>query len=463
MLVSLCRLITRPLLNCCMPMLTQPQTFEGKRAVVMGLGRFGGGLGVTRYLLDHGAVVTLSDKASPAELTEPLEQLGSHSNLSLDLGTHNPSTLKQADVLIVNPAVPRPWEDPFIQAALDSGVRVTTEIELAYRQLNPRRIIAVSGSAGKSTTSAMIHHGLNELGIPSVLGGNIGGSILNQIDQITYDTTVVLELSSAMIYWLWCRGSASPPAPPSVACITSYAPNHLDWHADEEHYLAAKQGLLRSLNSSCVQVLPEMLSSWSEIGKGHARVVEREQAIQGCVVPGAHNAMNAACAVACLSALHPEIDHEEIADAVRSFPGLPHRLHLCCEADGVRYYDDSKCTTPQATLLAIDALGSDVPAGHIHLIAGGYDKGSDLTQIAQLSPKLAGLYCIGATGPKIHDASRGNAHLCGTLDAAMGRIADHLRSGDVVLLSPGCASWDQFQNYEQRGHRFAQLAKGVSS
>lgn len=419
----------------------------------MGLGRFGGGLGVTRHLLRQGACVILNDQSSPETLAEPLASLGEHANLKLELGHHNPALLDGVDLLVVNPAVPVPWDHPMVLGASERGIPITTEIEIACRQLNPERVIAITGSAGKSTTCAMAHFALSEIGVSCVLGGNIGGSLLDRVNEITPQTTIVLELSSAMLYWLWGRDHAHPIPHPAVSCVTSYNPNHLDWHGSEFHYENAKKSIL---HQEAASILPEELSDWLT---GNGRVIANTDAISGCAVPGQHNAMNAALAAASIHAMHPEIEVDAIHDAIRSFPGLPHRLHRSLERDGIIYFDDSKSTTPQATKLAVESLKRMAPVGAIHLIAGGYDKGSDLSPIADLAPQLAGLYCIGSTAEKISSQATTNTYLCHTLEHAMECIHTRAENNAMILLSPGCASWDQFENYEQRGNRFIELAR----
>lgn len=422
-------------------------------ALVMGLGRFGGGLGVTRALLESGARVTLNDRSSEEQLHGPLQELGTHPALRVEVGGHRNELLEGVDLLVVNPAVPIPWANPMVVAARERGIRVTTEIEIAYRRLNPSSIIAVTGSAGKSTTCAMVHHALQRLGFDSVLGGNFGGSLLDLSHRIDTHTKVVLELSSAMLYWLWGQPGISPPLAPAVAGITSLSPNHLDWHGGEDHYNESKRLILRPGSR---QILPASLSDWA--GVNNTVILADSDAVEGCAVPGHHNAMNAAFALACALALRTDQDATVVADAIRSFPGLPHRLQRAYEHEGVVYFDDSKSTTPQATRLAIEAIGQLVAPERVHLIAGGYDKGSDLSPVAGLAAGIAGLYAIGSTAPAV--ASHPNAIECGTLDVAMDTIRQRVREGDVVLLSPGCASWDQFDNYEQRGERFVTLAKG---
>ncbi len=436
--------------------------YANKRAVVMGLGRFGGGIGITRWLVESGASVLITDPADAEMLRSSIKQLDdliAKDQLEIMHGAHTPSMLDSADTLIVNPAVPTPWKHPFIQEAQSRGIEITTEIEIAYRQLDPDRIIAITGSAGKSTTSAMIHHILKVTGHDAILAGNIGGSVLGQLDQINADTIIVLELSSAMIYWLWSRDRTDDPAPyPKAACITNYAPNHLDWHSDETHYRESKQRLLSILGDDSIAILAESIADWAT--HTHALVHIIDDAITSCAIPGRHNATNAAMAVEGALAMTRSNDRKAMIEAVRGFAGLPHRLSRCHEGGGVVFFNDSKSTTPMATRLAVDAIAEQIPRERIRLIAGGADKGSDLTPIAHLAKEIAGLYTIGTTGPSL--AQHANASYCETLDAAMAQAIRHANPGDAIVLSPGCASWDQFANYEHRGDRFAELAKALT-
>ncbi len=441
---------------------TNPRAYKDLRVVVMGLGRFGGGLGIARWLAESGAHVLVTDPADKETLASSiteLKDLTDANSVEIVLGPHDPMLLNDADLLVVNPAVPTPWNHPFIQAAIDQGIELTTEIEIAYRQLDPSRVIAVTGTAGKSTTSAMIHHALNTTGHHSILAGNIGGSLLTQLNELTDDTIVVLELSSAMLHWLWAK-SDSPLTGPAVACITNCTPNHLDWHGSDEHYAASKQLLAKAVPNNGHLILGDTLANWAQLSASPTTLIAPTDALSACAVPGQHNALNAAMALAAAQALTQIDDPQPLIDVIRTFPGLPHRLNLICDAHGVRYYNDSKSTTPQATCLAIDALSEHTHRSCIHLIAGGYDKGSDLSPIAKLAPTLAGLYTIGATGQSL--ATDPNAHHCITLEAATKQAINNTKPGDLVVLSPGCASWDQFTNYEQRGDAFATLVRQLT-
>ncbi len=424
---------------------------SAKHVTIMGLGRFGGGAGAARWWLVQGARVLVTDLRTGEELGDavaPLEALTAGDQLEWRLGEHRADDFCNTDLVIANPAVPMPWTNPYLRAAWDAGVHVTTEITLLIEQLDRNRVIGITGSAGKSTTAAMVHHVLTSCNVPSVLGGNIGGSLLPRLQEAKDAEAVVLELSSAMLWWLGATDDAPPGAPrwsPRVALTTNIEPNHLDWHGNEAQYRACKAGLVRHQVEGDMHICGD---------PGGDPIQLR--------LPGEHNQANARMAAAAAMA-STTIDLEAATSSLAAFTGLPHRLQQVHEHDGCIYYNDSKSTTPAATLLALEAM----PEGsQVHLIAGGHDKGISLDAIARTSAELAGLYTIGATGPALAEAAiHGGAagvHDCGTLEQAVACASGRMDAGGVLLLSPGCASWDQFENYQQRGDHFTQLARAIT-
>lgn len=416
-------------------------------ATVMGLGRFGGGVGVVRWLARQGARVLVSDQAPADRLEDSIRAIADlieRGTVTMRLGGHERADFTSADLVVANPAVPTPWRNDMLVGASEAGVPITTEIRLLAEHLDRSRIIGVTGTAGKSTTAAMIHHALGKLGHASHLAGNIGGSMLNNLDEKTADDWVVLELSSAMLYWLGADVgySGAPGFSPAIALLTNLTPNHLDWHETFEHYSQSKNNIFAHQSDG------DTVLRGDELAPLNMNTL--------LSVPGAHNERNAALAIEVISRA-TDAAHGEIIEALADFVGLPHRLQLVAEHAGVRFYNDSKSTTPQATCLAVESFDD---SNRVHLIAGGYDKGIDLTPIAELGSSLAGLYTIGVTGPTIAQLATGSVRDCGTLEHAVRHAVEHAASGDIVLLSPGCASWDQFDNFEQRGEAFAAAAPG---
>ncbi len=496
--------------------MSQPAEFAGQRVTVMGLGRFGGGVGVTRFLTDRGADVLVTDRDPAGKLKQSLEQIQDlidSGQVSLRLGEHNVSDFTTCDLVVVNPAV-KPG-NRFVRAAEAAGIEVTTEMRLLVQRLpNRLRTIGVTGSAGKSTVTAMIGHVLNkvfsaapqEAGSAKVwVGGNIGVSLLPVIDQIGENDWVVLELSSFMLERLK-KGAHFPGWSPHIAVITNISPNHLDWHGAMAEYVAAKRVIsnYQKPGDFCTvdQSVDDCFSNsagrnhWMVDGVSGLTLVQPEEGEATKTLsklPGRHNYKNE-CFVdsVCQDVLinlyeqsRSEAQHLNglITSAIASFPGLPHRLQLVAEHNGVRYYNDSKCTTPEAAMLAVQAFlkGDEKPG--IHLILGGHDKGSDLSALGELAAsQCKTVYTIGATGDAIAEqilsvgsdapparpsscggvswpAAAAEVVRCGELDRAVDEVQKRVSPGDVVLLSPACASWDQFENYEQRGERFIDLVK----
>ncbi len=424
---------------------------EGQRVVVMGLGRFGGGVGAARYAVKHGADVLVTDQLNEKQLARSLSELR---GLPIDyrLGEHNVSDLTRADLVIVNPAVDR-RNNPLLRAAEAAAVPLTSEIELLIERLPQRgRTIGVTGTAGKSTTVAMIGHAMAAcLGASRVhVGGNLGGSLLDVVDDLGDEDWVVLELSSFMLETL---GNWSP----HIAVVTNLSDNHLDRHETPDAYRAAKQRLLGHQQTGDFTILGETVADWAEHTPAKVTVV-KQPLEANLLTPGEHNRLNAAMALA--AARCAGVPPLESIRALEQFPGLPHRMQFLCEHNGVTFYNDSKSTTPASAMLAIDAF----KPGTLHLILGGSDKKADLSALARHAVRHgAAIYTIGQTGPAIAEAateceeSNCRVHRCETLEKATEKAIAAATAGQTVLLSPGCASWDQFENFEQRGRTFAEL------
>ncbi|MDX2114992.1 MAG: UDP-N-acetylmuramoyl-L-alanine--D-glutamate ligase [Planctomycetota bacterium] len=446
--------------------------FAGRRVTVMGLGRFGGGAGVTRWLIQRGARVLLTDLDPRDKLADSLasiDDLARSGALGLRLGGHDERDFRDTDLVVANPAVPRPWSNAYLRAARQAGVPVTTEIRLLVERLpERRRVIAITGTVGKSTTSALIAHGLRAAGSDVFFGGNIGGSLLPELARITPSSDVVLEVSSAMLHWL-ARGAGFDAAPgwsPGVAVVTNIAPNHLDWHETFDHYRDCKLQLLRDQAPTDRAVVHESVADWASLTAAKVHIVRNSDAqrVPPLAIPGRHNRQNAAVAIAALASAG--LDEQDAGRAVATFPGLPDRLQALgwFELPGgrgrIRAFNDSKSTTPEAALLAVEAMDDEphVGAGRVRLICGGYDKKVSLAELARAAARCAGAYTVGATGAGLaQEISRlgGKAYHCGDVSSAVDRAIEHAVHSDVILLSPGCASWDQFTNYEERGRVFA--------
>lgn len=432
------------------------EDLHGRRVTVLGLGRFGGGVGVTRWLVGQGAIVTVSDSASPETLAASVEQLAGL-DVTLHLGGHDHADVTGADLLVVNPAVPP--DAPMVLSAEKAGVPWTTEINL-FLQRCPCRWVGITGSVGKSTTTAMTG-AILERRLTTHVGGNIGVSLLNSLPEMGASDIAVLELSSFQLESLPKVGIS-----PAVALVTNLSPNHLDRHGDMDRYAAAKKNLFRFQNANDVLILnreDESLRDWAPEAPGRVEWFDSAGEPFALGVPGEHNQLNAQAAWAIARCLG--VSREDAAKGLDLFEGLPHRLQRVAWRRGVTYYNDSKCTTPRGAIVALQAFE---PRSAV-MIVGGYDKGVPFDELAaELAARAKAVLAIGETAESIAAAveeTRNDQHqprvvVCGDLAEAV-RQADTIATpGDTVLLSPACASYDQFTNYEQRGERFVQLVRG---
>lgn len=468
--------------------------FRDQRVTVMGLGAFGGGVGAVQFLAREGARVTVTDLKPASELEESLAQLAGVPEITLHLGGHRDEDFLQCDLLVASPAVPA--ESRYLQLARDAGVPVTCEMNLFWER-NRGKTVCITGSNGKSTTAALTHALLSATAAPDDagsaaagvcwLGGNIGKSLLPAVEEIGPDDWVVLELSSFQLEAL------APLRPnPHVAIATNFSPNHLDRHGSLEAYRAAKQNLLRWQTPDRLAILNQNdadVSLWPTSARTYwfGRDDEGRQGVFGTgfdaykrralyrngareqvlpvgnwlKLPGEHNFQNALAATCAALVIGKTVP--AIAAGMNRFAGLPHRLELVAETAGRRFYNDSKATTPEAALEALSAFRTPIV-----LLAGGYDKQIDLEGLARgiVRPGVKGVSLMGETAGALA-ALIAAADPAGSVpvrehdrfEAAFAWAAAQAAPGDVVLLSPGCASYDWFRNYEERGEKFTQLAR----
>ncbi|HUS39909.1 MAG TPA: UDP-N-acetylmuramoyl-L-alanine--D-glutamate ligase [Pirellulales bacterium] len=430
--------------------------FQGKHVTVMGLGRHGGGLSAVRYLVRAGAIVRVTDCASPLDLHDVVAQLTDLPVAELHFGKHRIEHFADADLVVVNPAV-RPTS-PFVKAAAAEGIHVTSEIEL-FLQRCPARIVGVTGSCGKSTTAAMLAEIGKTSGRCVWLGGNIERSLLPELDSIARDDLVVLELSSFQLAWL------NPDARrPDIVVITNCEPNHLDWHGTYDDYVAAKREIFDPQRGNQVVVLGPDLCSGDWIRNEATRVVDGWplDRIPRLQVLGIHNRRNAALAAAAATAFG--FPRQAVEEGLRQFQGLPHRLESAGTIAGRQFINDSQATTPAATSAALASVD-----GPCWLLAGGASKGASLADLAAtIRRQCRGAAFFGETGNELQAAVRQFAPDFDT--ASVPRLVDAVqalwpktRPGDVILLSPACSSRDQYLDYAQRADDFRAAMRQIAA
>ena len=445
--------------------------WNGRRVLVVGLGRWGGGVGVTRWLVEQGAEVTVTDQAAPAQLSESVAALADL-DVTLHLGGHDPVDLAAPELVVLNPAVNKLTSE-FFGLIKQRGCPWTTEINL-FCERCPAPIVAVTGTYGKSTTCAMLADVLragveaDELPYRAVhLGGNLGGSLLPELKQMTPEDVVVLELSSAQLEDL-----PQVAWRPALAAITNIAPQHLDRYRSFEDYVEAKLNLVRALPREGRAVTGVLEASVRErvleaLGGVAQRLMEVEPGAPALElkVPGAHNQANAACVLALGRLLG--MQEEIVRAALASFAGLPHRLQCVRTCDGVTYYNDSKATTPEAARRGLEVFAQPVVA-----LVGGQDKGTALEAwVSALVDRCRAVICLGESGPRVEVAlqrmgavERGvEVRRADDLTVAVQQARALARAGDVVLFTPGAPSFDAYANYEHRGQHFIDIVTGLAS
>jgi len=506
--------------------------FAGKKVLVMGLGRFGGGVDVAEFAANAGAKVIITDLASADQLCDSISRLQKFPDIEFHLGSHDPADFQQADIIVANPAVAP--DNEFLELARRHNKFITSQISIFF-ELSPAPIIGITGANGKSTTAALTAHLLkaarhkNNISRKNViaseakqsqttqyairntqyetvwLSGNIGNEpLLTVIDQISPNDLIVLELSSFQLEQLALPAftGMSPPRKrgqkaPKVALLTNLTPNHLDRYGTFADYCAAKESIFKfqQLDDNCPAVSifnaeDKIAAEWFEKHrKDTGRICIKfstgdvsEAIRKNFSLPGRANLSNLAAAAAI--ARHFGADDDRIKSCLPEFKPLPHRFELVAEIHGVYWYNDSKATTPESAIAALEAFEQPTI-----IIAGGYDKNVPFDELGQkIATNAKAAILLGQTAKKIADAicnaktslrgakRRSNLkprntqyairntqiEIVNSLAKAVETARDLAVSGDVVLLSPACASYDMFDNFQHRGQEFCKLIRQVN-
>ena len=448
-----------------------------KRVLVVGLGK--SGVASALFLKAHGAQVTVSDTKSGDDLRNEIPTLLDH-GITVESGGHGERTFRGQDLIVVSPGVP--VDAPPLVQARSLGEMVIGEIELAAQFL-PGPIVAITGSNGKTTTTTLTGEILTAGGLPTLVGGNIGTPAISLAERAKPESVIVLEVSSFQLETIQSFH-------PKVAVVLNVTPDHLDRHGTLEAYVNAKArifenqtsedfAVLNADDSTCVAMANRTraqvfwFSRQKEVkrgawvrdgaivfrdGLGPEETVQREIMLASEIpLKGAHNLENVLAAV-CAGMLM-ECAPEKIRQAVRDFKAVEHRLEYVATLRGVDYYNDSKATNVDATIKALESF----PA-NIHLILGGKDKGSDYSVLNDLlRHRVKRVYTIGAAAAKIESQIK-NVEVvhAETLENAVRKANASAEPGDVVLLAPACASFDQFKNYEHRGQVFKEMVRRLA-
>ena len=445
---------------------------NGKRVLVVGLGK--SGVASALFMKKQGARVTVSDTKSGDELRNEIPVLLDN-GITVETGGHGDRTFQGQDLIVVSPGVP--VDAPPLVQARSLGENVIGEIELAAQFL-PGPIVAITGSNGKTTTTTLTGEIMTASGFPALVGGNIGTPAISLAERAKPGTVIVLEISSFQLETIQSFR-------PKVAVVLNVTPDHLDRHRTFEIYAAAKTrifenqqsedcAVLNADDSTCVAMSKKTraqiywFSRQNEVERGawvrDENIVFRDgsgqrEIMQVSEIPlkGAHNLENVLAAV-CASVLMG-CSAEKIRQAVHGFKAVEHRLEFVASIGGVDYYNDSKATNVDATIKALESFPSN-----IHLIVGGKDKGSDYTVLNDLlRQRVKRVYTIGAAAGEIESQIKGAEVVhAETLENAIRQAHSSAQAGDVVLLAPACASFDQFKSYEHRGRVFKDAVQAMA-
>ncbi|HHW7446515.1 TPA: UDP-N-acetylmuramoyl-L-alanine--D-glutamate ligase [Pasteurella multocida] len=429
-------------------------SYKNKKVTVIGLGKTG--LSCVDFLLAKQADVRVIDTRTQPAGAEQLAK-----NVPLHTGSLNQQWLLESDLIIISPGLA--VKTPEIQTALAAGIEVIGDIELFCREAK-KPIIAITGSNGKSTVTSLVAHMVNAAGLKVGMGGNIGIPALSLLEQ-AHDM-YVLELSSFQLETTYSLKATS-------ATVLNISADHMNRYVDLEDYRQAKLKIYHHAQTAVINAEDALTAMdglkngvsfgednadyWLKTEKGRSYLMAKDERVLACdemKLVGRHNYMNALAAIALAQAAG--IPLESIRRALREFNGLDHRFQLAHFAHGVRWVNDSKATNVGSTVAALTGLQLN---GTLHLLLGGDGKGADFSELASLinQPNII-CYCFGQDGEQLAALSPRSQRFS-TMEEAINALRPTLSAGDMVLLSPACASLDQFSSFEQRGDEFTRLAK----
>ncbi len=453
--------------------------YKGKKILIVGLGR--SGVSVAKYMSKQGARIMITDIKQKTELLEYVKEIA-HLKVDFDFGRHTNRYFHEADLIVLSPGVPTSLQP--IEEAKEKGVAITTEVDLAAKSIDCP-LIAITGTNGKTTTSTMVNHMFQADGQKTFLGGNIGIPLLEYVAGGEKADTVVAELSSF-------QTALAQKVVPAVAVFTNIGEDHLDRYPDMEAYVDAKKNLLKACDRNTYVVLnfdDPVVSGFADETNGKVlwytkknpmkiggqfaedfcgvylsddrksiveKITGQEHTydLRGLRLFGEHNRENVMAGIC--AARVQGVSPTAIQEAINSFQGVPHRLEFVRKKNGVYFFNDSKATN----VMSVERSLASFKKSPVILIAGGKDKDMDFSPLSEhVKSRVKILILIGEAKEKINRAigDTCETYLMGTFEESVLLAYQKSRSGDIILLSPGCASYDMFRNFEERGDYFKKL------
>jgi UDP-N-acetylmuramoylalanine--D-glutamate ligase len=456
--------------------------FKGKKITIMGLGLHGGGVGIVRFLHSCGSIITLTDMKTKEELSSSLEKLNDLKNIKYVFNQHRPEDFAKADMVLKNPSVP--WTNKYIKIALENKIPVEIDSSLFFK-LCKNDIIGITGTKGKTTTATLIFEILKKAGKNPIKVGIGQISVLDKLKELKKDSVVVFELSSWRLSAMGRNGQS-----PHVAVITNIYPDHLNYYKNMEEYVADKVCICQSQkpNDFCIinwdnEILKSFeVKTKSQIIKFSRNKIEKGKnvylsdgsifindgndekkviGINEAKICGIHNIENIMAAIAASYASN--IDMKIVRSVISEFKGVAHRLEFVREFKGARYYNDTAATTPEAAIAVISSFSEPVV-----LICGGSDKNLDMGNLAKIiiAKIKSAFFLKGAATEKLELAIKKidpeyNFQIKDSMEEAIAEAGSKAQPGDVVLLSPGAASFGMFLNEFDRGDKFKAIVNAL--